>query len=154
MRKVVLFISFSFVFLNVKAQANDSENDLLLIQKTLNFYIDGQATGDSVMVGKSFHSAWQLKYLADDKLNIVTKSQYLSGFKKPYAKQPNWSGRIISIDITNQIASAKIEISTSKLLFIDYFNLMKTSKGWFIVDKISTRTPHKIVEATAPKPKE
>lgn len=154
MRKVVLFISLSFLFFNANAQTNDAENDLLLIQKTLNLYIDGQATGDSVMIGKSFHSSWQIKYLADDKLNIVTKKQYLSNFKAPYPKQPNWSGRIISIDITNLVASAKIEISTSKLLFTDYFNLMKTNKGWFIVDKISTRTPHKTVEIAAVKPKE
>lgn len=154
MRKVFLFIALSFLFFNANAQVNDATNDWLLIQKTLNLYLDGQATGDSVKIGMSFHDSWQLKYIADNKFNIVTKSQYLSGYKSPNARSANWSGRIVFIDITNAVATAKVEISTSKLLFTDYFNLMKTDKGWFIVDKISTRTPHKIVEVTALKPKE
>jgi len=135
------------MFFTANAQATDSSNDLLLIQKTLNLYLDGQATGDSVKVGQSFHASWQLKYFADNKLNIVHKSDYMKGYKAPYARVANWSGRIISIDITNNVAAAKVEISTSKLLFIDYFNLMKINQDWFIVDKISTRTPHKTVEA-------
>ncbi|MBK8429451.1 MAG: nuclear transport factor 2 family protein [Lewinellaceae bacterium] len=34
---------------------------------------------------------------------------------------------------------AKYELETPKALFTDYFNLIKTNEGWFIVDKISTR---------------
>ena len=71
----------------------------------------------------------------------------------PHAKSSNWSGRIVFIDVTNIAAVAKVEISTSKLLFTDYFNLMKTKEGWFLVDKISTRTPHKTVEEPTTKTK-
>lgn len=150
MRKILLSISFSLFFFTVNAQVNNDENDWLLIQKTLTLYLDGQATGDSAMVAKSFHDSWQLKYFAEDKFNIVPKSKYIVGYKK-HPKSNNWSGRIISIDVTNNVAVAKAEISTSKLLFTDYFNLLKTNQGWFIVDKISTRTPHKTVEAPAVK---
>lgn len=152
MRKVFLFISFSFLSFNLNAQTADSGNDLLQIQKTLNLYIDGQATGDSLKVATSFHDSWQLKYFAENKFNVVTKSKYVVGYKK-HPKADNWSGRIVFIDFTNDIANAKVEISTARLLFVDYFHLMKTNDGWFIVDKISTRTPHKIVEATASKTK-
>ena len=151
MRKTVLFISVIILSLNLNAQVNDSANDWALIQKTLNLYLDGQGTGDSVKVGKSFHDSWQLKYFAEDKLTIVRKSEYLKAYKAPYAKVANWSGRIVSIDITNNVAAAKVEISTSKLLFTDYFNLMKTNNEWFIVDKISTRMPHKTVELPVSK---
>ncbi|OXB15978.1 nuclear transport factor 2 family protein [Flavobacterium reichenbachii] len=154
MRKVFLFITLNFFFLNVNAQQTDAENDWHLIEKTLNLYIDGQATGDSVKVGSSFHNSWQLKYLEENKLNIVTKAKYLSGYKAPYTRSNNWSGRIVFIDVTNGAAMAKVEISTSRLLFVDYFHLMKTNQGWFIVDKISARTPHKTVEAVTAKPKE
>ncbi|MDQ6471932.1 nuclear transport factor 2 family protein [Flavobacterium sp. LHD-80] len=153
MRKALLFISLNFFFLSANAQLNDPGNDWSLIQKTLNLYLDGQATGDSIKVGQSFHNSWQLKYFADNKLNIVRKSDYIKGYKAPNPRSPNWSGRIISIDITNNVAAAKVEISTSKLLFIDYFNLMKINQDWFIVDKISTRIPHKMVEAVVAKTK-
>lgn len=152
MRKVFLVISLSFLFsTTLIAQENEATNDWHLVQKTLNLYLDGQATGDSIKVGASFHNSWQLKYIDGDKFNIVTKATYVKGYKDPHARSSNWSGRIVFIDITNAVAVAKVEISTSKLLFVDYFNLMKTNKGWFIVDKISTRTPHKTVEVAATK---
>lgn len=154
MRKAFLFISFNLLFFNLNAQVNDATNDWFLIQKTLNLYLDGQATGDSIKVGKSFHDSWQLKYFAEDKFNIVYKTEYMKGYKSPHAKSVNWSGRIVFIDITNNVAVAKVEISTSKLLFTDYFNLMKTDQDWFIVDKISTRTPHKLAEVPVAKVKE
>jgi len=154
MRKVFLFIGFSLLFLNVNAQTDNATSDWHLIQKTLNLYIDGIGTSDSLKVANSFHDSWQLKYLEDDKLNIIKKAKYLERFNTaPHAKSSNWSGRIVFIDITNTVAVAKVEISTLKLLFTDYFNLMKTNDGWFLVDKISTRTPHKTVEVPAVKSK-
>lgn len=91
-----------------------------------------------------------IETFAEDKFTIVPKSKYIVGYKK-HPKSNNWSGRIVSIDVTNNVAVAKAEISTSKLLFTDYFNLLKTNLGWFIVDKISTRTPHKTIEVSAVK---
>ena len=46
----------------------------------------------------------------------------------PHAKSDKWSGRIVFIDITNTVTVAKVEISTTKLLFKDYFNLMNLFK--------------------------
>lgn len=154
MRKVFLSIGLSLLLFNVNAQVNDTASDLLQIQKTLDLYMDGQATGDSVKVGQSFHDSWQLKFFRDNEFKIVTKSQYLTGYKKREAKPNNWSARTVFIDISNDIAIAKVEISTSKLLFTDYFNLLKTNQGWFLVDKISSRIPHKTVEVSTSKSKE
>jgi aldose sugar dehydrogenase len=50
------------------------------------------------------------------------------------------------------MGSAKVEISTEKDLFADYFNLMKTNEGWFIADKVSTKNAHKIIDANIINP--
>lgn len=152
MRKVFLFISVIVLSLNVNGQVSDTTNDLALIEKTINLYLEGQATGDSIKVGSSFHDTWQLKYFADDKVNVVTKSKYITGFQK-HDRPKNWSARTVFVDITNNVAVAKVEISTATLLFVDYFHFIKTNQGWLIVDKISARTPHKTVEATVAKAK-
>lgn len=143
------------MFWNVNAQTDGTKSDWHQIEETLQLYIDGVATSDSIKVSKSFHDTWQLKYLEDDQqLNIIKKPKYMERFSgAPHAKSSNWSGRIVFIDVTNIAAVAKVEISTSKLLFTDYFNLMKTKEGWFLVDKISTRTPHKTVEEPTTKTK-
>lgn len=147
MRKVLLFIGLNLLILQVNAQTDDANNDWNLVQKTLNLYLDGMGTSDSIKVSKSFHDSWQLKYFEDDNINIIKKPKYLERFDSaPHAKSAKWSGRIVFIDITNTVAVAKVEISTTKLLFTDYFNLMKTSDGWYIVDKISTRSPHRTLE--------
>lgn len=151
MRKVFLFIGLCLLFLNVSAQVDDTTSDLQSIQKTLNLYIVGQSTSDSVMVGQSFHDSWQLKFFRDNEFIVVPKSKYLVGYKKRDTKPNNWSGRIVFIDISHDIAIAKVEISTPSLLFTDYFNLLKINQGWLIVDKVSTRIPHKKVEVPAAK---
>jgi hypothetical protein len=152
MRKVFLFISVIVLSFHANAQVSDTTNDLALIEKTINLYLEGQATGDSIKVGSSFHDTWQLKYFADDKVNVVTKSKYITGFQK-HDRPKNWSARTVFVDITNNVAVAKVEISTATLLFVDYFHFIKTNQGWLIVDKISARTPHKTVEVAAAKAK-
>ena len=152
MKKVLLIIGFNLLFLNVNAQTSDATNDWNLVQKTLNLYIDGVGTTDSVKVSKAFHHSWQMKFFEDNKLNTMKKTKYMERFDiPPHAKSDKWSGRIVFIDITGTAAVGKVEISTTKLLFTDYFNLMKTNEGWFIVDKISSRAPHRTVEVTTSK---
>jgi Putative lumazine-binding len=152
MKKMLLVTGLSLLFLHAAAQTQNAPGDWQLVQNALNLYIDGQATGDSAKVAQSFHDSWQLKGFRDSSFFEVSKAQYVVGYKK-HEKYPTWNGRIVFIDITNNIACAKVEISTSKLLFTDYFNLIKTNEGWFIVDKISTRSSHKTIAETEVKPK-
>lgn len=152
MRKVFLLIGLSFIFFTAKGQTDESQSDFNLIQKTIQLYIDGQSVNDTIKVGQSFDDSWQIKFFRDNKVNVIPKKQYLTGWKKA-TKADNWFGRIVFIDITNNIAVSKVEISTPKLLFTDYFNLLKTDKGWLIVDKVSTRSEHKTVEKSATEPK-
>ena len=65
-----------------------------------------------------------------------SEENYLSRFKLRQ-KLENTSCRIINIDITGNIAAAKCQIETPKLLFTDYFNMMKLKNEWYIIDKIS-----------------
>jgi aldose sugar dehydrogenase len=68
----------------------------------------------------------------------MSRFDYLSRFKTR-ERDKNLVTRIVLIDVTDNIASAKTEIDTGKDVFTDYFNLVKTNEGWFIVDKISSR---------------
>ena len=65
-------------------------------------------------------------------------AEYLSRFK-PRPRPEGLTTRIVALDITENIASAKTEIDTGKDVFTDYFNLIKTNEGWFIVDKIAVK---------------
>ena len=111
--------------------------DKKLIQEKIYMYFEGWLTGDATLLGKAMHSTCQLKNIKDDDVLIIDRPKYL-GFFSPRPRLENAGGKILKIDITGPIGSAKIELETSKRLFTDYFNLMKVKGEWFIVDKIST----------------
>jgi aldose sugar dehydrogenase len=146
MRYIILLFILGVASLTVLSQNNPTERQL--IEQTIQLYFDGWATGDTTKVGKAMHASCHLKNFRDGKFVEFSRSQYLSLFK-PHERPANLSTRIVTIDITNNMGSAKVEISTARDLFTDYFNLMKTTEGWFIADKVSTRTPHKIFDINA-----
>lgn len=121
-------------FARIQAQTDEKGRIETLIK---DLYFEGWMTGDTVKVGKAMHATCHLKFYRDSTFNDISRADYLSRFK-PRAKDPGTSGRILSIDVTGNIASAKCELETPKALFTDYFNLIKTGEGWFIVDKVST----------------
>ncbi|AXY76871.1 hypothetical protein D3H65_24030 [Paraflavitalea soli] len=137
MKKLILLAGLSVSL--IAAFSQDTITERPLIENMIQLYFDGWATGDTVKLGKAMHSSCHLKNYRDGKFIEYSRNQYLSLFK-PHERPQNLSTRIVSIDITNNMGSAKVEISTERDLFTDYFNLMKTNEGWVIADKVSTRT--------------
>jgi hypothetical protein len=131
--KLLTIVLFSFFSCKLSAQQQDKE----LIKQTIETYFEGWMTGDSMKLGKVMHGTCNLKTIKDNEVVVIDRKSYLSRFKlRP--KLENSFGRIISIDITGKIASAKCEIEIPERIFTDYFNMMKLNDEWYIVDKIST----------------
>ncbi len=145
-----IFLTFGLIISLFSAFSQNTPTERQLIEITIECYFDGWATGDSTKLGMAMHFSCHLKNYNNGKFTEFTRSQYLNLFK-PHERSKNISTRIVSVDITNNMGTAKVEISTEKDLYTDYFNLMKTNEGWFIADKVSTRTPHKIAEITPKK---
>ena len=109
----------------------------VLITQTIDNYFEGWMTGDTTLLGKAMHATCKLKNVKDEKVLVFDRAKYLSFFK-PRPRRENAGGRIMSINVTNNIAAAKCKIHTEKRLYTDYFNLMKLDGRWYIVDKIAT----------------
>ncbi len=146
MKKTALLLSLLSACFTAFCQ--DIHADRSLIEQTIGLYFDGWATGDTTKLGKAMHASCHLKNYRDGKFTMYTRNEYL-GFFKPRPRPPHLQTRIVSLNITNNMGSAKVEIDTEKDLFTDYFNLMKTAEGWVIADKVSTRTPHVTENADA-----
>ncbi len=106
------------------------------ITETINTYFEGWMTGDTTKLGTAMHRTCQLKNIKDDDVIIYSRSTYL-GFFKPRPRRQNAGGKIVTINVTDDIASAKCEIHTADRLYTDYFNMMKIKERWYIVDKIA-----------------
>lgn len=146
MKKLIVLVSFFAA--GIAAPAQNTPTERQLIEQIIELYFDGWATGDTNKVGRVMHASCHLKNYSNGKFTEYTRHQYLSLFK-PHERPKNLQTRIVTVDITNNMGSAKVEISTARDLFTDYFNLMKTDEGWFIADKVSTRTPHRIFDVNA-----
>ncbi len=136
--KLILIIATICIYsFQAKAQQINASN-IDSIQTTIGFYFDGWATGDTTKIGKAMHSTCHLKYFREGVFTDLSRAEYISRFK-PRERSATLITRIVSIDVTENIASAKTEIITEKDIFTDYFNLIRTTDGWFIVDKIAVR---------------
>ena len=116
---------------------DETSADIDLIQGTIQNYFDGWLTGDTTLLSKAMHSTCNLKFIREGQLVRVDKKRYVGNFK-PRPRLPDTDTRIVSIDITRNAASAKVEIVTPQRHFTDYFNLLKEGGQWYITDKVST----------------
>lgn len=138
MKKIILSLVFlTAIHVTGKSQSTVA-SEIQQIETVIQLYFDGWATGDTTKIGRAMHSTCHLKFFRDGQFSDIIRHDYLARFK-PRARPDGLTSRIVSLDITENIASAKAEIDTGKDIFTDYFNLIKTNEGWFITDKVSVR---------------
>jgi len=137
-----LFLVLSACAVKSKKQSKEQLAEEVLIRQTIDTYFEGWMTGDTTKLGKAMHATCQLKNVKDNEVLVFDRAKYLSFFKlRP--RRENSGGRIVSINVTENIAAAKCEIFTPKRLYTDYFNMMKLNGEWYIVDKTATNEERK-----------
>jgi Putative lumazine-binding len=129
-------IFFLFLFFCSRSLYAQSEIDNIKIP-LLN-YIEGTANGDLERLNKAFHPDFNLYYVANDSLKILTGKEYIGSFKS--GVKTNRIGKIISFDFEKNIGTAKIEVDmpARKRLYTDYLILLKYQGEWKIIHKSFT----------------
>jgi len=119
------------------------ESDYSLVEKTLQNYMQGSSYNELEMLESAFADNATL-YLTNREglFKKYTPTAYAGFFKK--AKKGEFNGRyakLLNIEITKDIARAKVEISFPKnnMVYIDLFLLKKLKNGWKIISKTATR---------------
>lgn len=135
-----LFILFSLVFL-FSSGLQAQESDLQLVEKTLNFYLEGGTNNDFETLKKAFHPTATMKFIGDEYKEVNALEFFEKGMK-PGPKQDRIT-RIVSVSVTGNAANAQLEIEYPTFMFIDYMNLLKIDGQWQIVGKIFYRKPKK-----------
>ena len=104
-------------------------------------YIDGTALGAPSRIERAFHQDLNLYSVDNDSLSVVPGSTYISYFE-PGVKA-NRIGRITSIDVVNDAATATIEVEMPGRgrLYTDYLLLLKVNNAWKIIHKSYTFVP-------------
>lgn len=134
--KTKILLIYTLVFFGIPFTHAQTERES--ITQTLNDYIEGTANGEPDRVKKAFHKDLNLYTVAGDSVKVWNGQNYISGIKE--GNKSNRIGSIVSIDIENDAASAKIEIlmPDRKRKYTDYLLLLKYQGQWKIIHKSYT----------------
>lgn len=121
------------------AQSKNNNSEVERISKTLIDYIEGSTNGQPDRLKKAFHPDLNLYYVKEGELKIWSGTEYIKDTKE--GEPTGETGKIISIDYTNDTAVAKVQISNPKnnTPYVDYFMLMKLKAEWTIIHKMFTK---------------
>jgi len=120
----------------------ENKSDLEQIKETLTHYMEGTSNGEPERLKLAFHPEFNLYSVdKDNNLKITSGEKYIKGIKPGH--KSNRTGRIVSIDIENNVATAKLEIDIPKWrVFTDYMLLVKYNGKWRIIHKSYSWKPH------------
>jgi hypothetical protein len=107
----------------------------------LDFYHRGHELSDGELYRNILHDQWKIFWLnPEGKFGTADKETYISWYQ-PEKRDGNleWTTEILNIDISGDLASAKVRIKNQQFGYLDFFNLMKLQGKWWMMHKISQR---------------
>jgi hypothetical protein len=108
----------------------------------LELYIKGHATGNGDFWRQAFHPNARIEGIREGKLVSRTREEFAAGAAgKPADDEAQRQRRIVSVDVVDDAASAKIELDYPKVKFTDYFTLLKVDGEWKIMSKVYHADP-------------
>ena len=115
--------------------ANETE-----VRAAMEHYLLGHATGDGAHFRVVFHPDSKLYFNREGKFMTRTSADYIAGAPgKPAADEAQRKRRIAMVDVTGDVAVAKVELDYPDAFLTDYFTLLKVDGKWMIMNKIFTR---------------
>lgn len=111
------------------------------ITVVLSTYFDGVFKGDTSLLNSVFHPAALVTGDVNGQPYFKTLEQYLEGVKNrksPFELGETFRMEILSIEIINNIAVAKVRVPIFDFCYYDLLSLTKINGAWVIVNKLLT----------------
>jgi hypothetical protein len=145
MKTLLLTVFLSCTILVLKAQNSkkmETNQDSLAISQALeDYYFKGIYEGDINILGQIFHPGTLLFGDVKGQPYAKTLDQYLDGVahrQSPKDSGKPFKGTIISIDVINSIAVAKVHVKMYDFNYDEFLSFHKISNHWLIVNKMIT----------------
>ena len=121
-------------------QMNNYSNDSAAIARVLTeAYFKGIYEGDVTLLGSTFYSGTLLFGDAGGKPYLKTLEQYLDGVahrQSPKDSGKPFSGEIVSIEIIQSIAVAKVHVQMYDFNYFELLSFHRFDGKWLIVNKM------------------
>ena len=145
MKTLLLTAFLSCSLLVLKAQNSkkmETTQDSLAITQVLeNYYFKGIYEGDITVLGSTFNPGTLLFGDVKGQPYAKTLDQYLDGVKNRQSPKDSgkpFKGTIISIDVVNSIAVAKVHVKMYDSNYDEFLSFHKIDSRWVIVNKMLT----------------
>jgi len=111
-------------------------NDNELIEKTIQFYIDGAKSGKGADMQPAFHAdATIFGYIGDDL--FAGPIQILFDWNDENGPATELEAKIASIDLAETVATVRLELNNwTGHKFTDLFTLLKVDGTWKVMNKV------------------
>jgi hypothetical protein len=134
-RTTILFALLVLATFAVVAQEQPLD-DRKAIETTIGYYFEGHATGSADAMRKAFHPEAKLFWIGDAELKTRASEDFAAAFKGKVAADEAQRTRTIElIDVTGDVAIAKVVLDYPAVKFTDYMSLAKIGGAWKIVNK-------------------
>lgn len=109
------------------------------VREALQHYLNGHATGQADEFRQAMHPRGMMYFLRDGQLAQRTLADYIAGAAagsgKPAADEAKRKRRIDFVDITGDVAIAKLVLEYPEVTLTDYMELLKVDGRWQILAK-------------------
>lgn len=129
----------------IQAQNRDimepKQNKQEAIRAVIHHYFKGIETGDTALLGQTFHPDALLFGDINGTPYAKTRNEYLGGVANrisPAASGQPFEAEILSIDVINSIATAKLHVRMYTFNYYNFITLHETDGKWLIVNKTLT----------------
>ncbi len=122
----------------------DNATDLQLIRQTVQLYFDGMYNSDVETLRKAFHPTAALMGYYDGTLTHIPLENWLEMVKDrpaPSKSGEEYDMKLVSMDVTENVAVVKVRDFYMGLWFTDYLSLLKIEGEWVIVYKTFHHEP-------------
>lgn len=113
--------------------------DSVAIRHTLDHYFKGIYEGDTALLGSTFHPGTLLFGDVKGEPYAKTLAVYLDGVKNrqsPKDSGKSFKGEIISVDVINSIAIARVHVKMYDFHYQEFLSFHKIDNRWMIVNKM------------------
>ena len=136
MRKLILLLLLALAVPSFAADGPSAGAEDAAVRAAIEHYFQGHATGDGAHYRKVFHPESKLFFIRDGKFGSRTSEEYIAGASgKPADDEAQRKRTIEWIDVTGDVAVAKLRLDYPTVTFVDYMSLLKIDGEWKIVNK-------------------
>ena len=148
--KIFLLIAFLFSTLleseaqNLTKMKDNRQDSLAITQALENYYFKGIYEGNIETLANIFNPGTLLFGDIKGQPYAKTLNQYLDGVKNRQSPKDSgkpFKGTIISIDVINSIAIAKVHVKMYEFNYDEFLSFHKIDNRWVIVNKMITDMP-------------